>query len=162
MECTYVNGLIEGKMTRWNINGLLERVEYYTNNLRNGRSNVYFENGVVFTEEDYVNDTLNGNYTERHPNGIIKVSGKFRKGLYDGNWKYYDDKGIIVGEGKFSMGEGVLYGYYWNGKMKREVPYVKNEKDGKEIWYCEDGTVEKEVLYENGRVVGTDNKEIRD
>jgi len=60
---------------------------------------------------------------------------------------------LKVGEGTFDKGAGVLNGYYWNGMLKRKVAYKNNQKEGKEIWYSENGDVEREVMYSGGRVV---------
>ncbi len=153
MECTYVNGSIEGKITRWNVGGLIESEDIYKNNLRNGKCISYYDNGKIFIEDEYVNDKLNGTHIERHQNGLVKAKGHYKNGLYDGKWEYYDDRGIQVGEGNFVNGTGSLKGFYWNGRLKRIENFVDNKKEGDEIWYKENGEVEKVVKYKQDRIV---------
>jgi uncharacterized protein len=153
MECTYVAGNIEGKMTRWFYNGNYESEGYYSNNRQNGKSLQYFENGQIQLEQNYKNDTLNGTFTEYFPGKQIKTKGGYYMGLWDGKWEYYDDKGLLVGEGNFVKGTGILKGYYWNGRLKREVHYLNNQKDGTETWYKEDGLVEKELIFKQDKLV---------
>ncbi len=158
MECTYVNGSIEGKMTRWNFTGSVESQVMFKNNIRNGMSINNYENGTPFLEDEYVNDTLNGMHVEYHPNGQIKVKGKNKNNLWDGKWEYFDERGIKVGEATFNSGSGVLKGFYWNGRLKRTQCYANNQRDGKEIWYKENGEVEKNLTYKQDRIVGDDMK----
>ena len=153
MECINVNGSLEGKMTRWHVDGTLESEDTYKNNLRNGKSIIHYDNGTIYMEDDYVNDKLNGTHIERHPNGQIKTKGTYKNGLYHGKWEYFDLRGIFIGEGNFVEGSGTLKGFYWNGRLKRIVNFVNNKKDGKEIWYKEDGTLDKEVNYKEDRIV---------
>lgn len=154
MECNYSNGQIEGKMKSWHFNGNINREENYILNKREGKSLIYYENGALFKEENYLNDTLDGLYVENYPDGQIKIKGGYLKGMYHGLWEYYDERGLKVGEGNFDKGNGILKGFYWNGKLKREVSYINNEKDGKEIFYSENGEMEKMVEYKAGKIVG--------
>lgn len=152
LECTYSNGQLEGKVTRWFHGGSRQREDNYLNNQRNGTSLVWDESGYQSALETYRNDTLDGAYKEWHPNGELLVEGTFSMGYWNGIWSYYDDKGILVGKGDFKKGNGKLTGYFWNGKIKREISYQKNLKHGPEIWYNQDGVKEKEILFDNGRI----------
>jgi uncharacterized protein len=154
MECTYVAGNIEGKMTRWFYNGNYESEGYYSNNRQNGKSTLYFENGEIQIEQNYKNDTLNGTFVEYFPGKQVKTKGGYYMGLWEGKWEYYDDKGLLVGEGNFVKGTGILKGYYWNGRLKREVQYVNNQKDGTETWYKENGLLEKKLVFKQDKLVG--------
>lgn len=154
MECTYKAGKIDGKVTHWFFNGNINSEGYYSNDHQNGRSVQYFENGDVQLVQNYKNDTLHGSFIEYFPGKQIKTKGGYYMGLWDGKWEYYDDKGILVGEGNFVKGTGILKGYYWNGRLKREVHYVNNQKDGSEKWYKENGLFDKELLFKQDKLVG--------
>lgn len=63
-------------------------------------------------------------------NGNPAVQGQFRKGSPDGNWKHY----------------------YENGKLKTEENYLIGEHSGEYRTYSKHGLIEKEYLYEKGKV----------
>ena len=153
MECVYDKGMIEGKLSRWYFNGKPESEGTYVHNRQNGSSTLYFEKGGVNIEQHFTNDTLNGPYTEYHPNAQIKTKGRYDMGLWDGHWEYFDDIGMPVGEADFAKGTGVLKGYYRNGRLMREVHYTNNQKNGTETWYKENGLVEKELFFEQDKLV---------
>jgi antitoxin component YwqK of YwqJK toxin-antitoxin module len=153
LECTYKDGVLEGTVTRWFFNGNKEREDHFIADKKNGQSFIYDEKGgYKSAEENYVNDTLDGIYREWHSNGELLTEGRFWKGLYDGTWTYYDMRGIVVGKAEFKRGSGKQTGYFWNGHIKREISYKANKKDGREIWYNENGGIEKEILFENGKI----------
>lgn len=152
VECTYQDDMLEGKVTRWFFNGNKQREDSYHENKRNGTCLVWDESGYQSVVENYLNDTLHGNYKEFHPNGEVMVEGAFNHGFWEGIWSYYDQRGILVGKGDFVHGNGQLKGFFWNGKIKREISYRNNLKNGPEIWYNQEGAKEKEILFENGRI----------
>jgi antitoxin component YwqK of YwqJK toxin-antitoxin module len=154
MECSYVNGKIEGIMKHWFFNDNPQSVGFYKNNLQNGKSIRYFEDGGINFEENYKNDTLNGPFTEYYPDFQVKTKGSYYMGLWDGKWEYYDDKGLLVGVGIFVKGTGALKGFYWNGRLKRLVQYVNNQKDGTETWYKENGLIDKILHFRKDKLVG--------
>jgi antitoxin component YwqK of YwqJK toxin-antitoxin module len=153
MECTYVDDLLEGEVIRWYFNGNKQRTDQFQLGKKNGLSIIYDEGGNKTTEETYTNDTLNGLYKEFFPDGQVMVDGQFLKGLYNGIWTYYDQRGLIVGKGDFSNGSGILTGFFWNGKTKRIISFKNNQKNGMETWFFEDGRIEKEIQFEEGKIL---------
>ena len=130
--------------------GNLEREDFYSNNMLNGKSTGWDKDGVKISEENYLNDTLHEEYREYHINGQDKVIGFYNKGLYDKTWTYWSQIGLKIGEGKYENGTGKLVSWYPNGKVMREIYFKENEKDGEEIHYLQDGSIEKSLIYENG------------
>jgi len=65
--------------------------------------------------------------------------------MYQGRWVYYDANGNIIGVGNYDHGNGMQRAWWPNGKLKREVPYVNNEKKGEERFYNEEGKLEKVI-----------------
>ena len=43
--------------------------------------------------------------------------------------------------------------YYESGKIKKEMTFIAGQKEGKEISYNEDGSIEKEEKYRSGKVI---------
>jgi len=153
MECEYKNGNIDGKMSRWYYNGNLKTEQFYVNNRQNGKCTDYFERGGKQAEQYYKNDTVDGPFIEYYPDMQVKSKGKYSMGVWDGKWEYFDEKGILVGEGNFVKGTGVLKGYYWNGRLNRVDHYLNGQKDGKETSYKENGEIEKELVFKQGKLV---------
>ena len=152
MECTFKEDKMEGKVSRWFLGGTLQQEDIYKDNKKTGPTKIYDETGALVAVENFVNDTLHGTYTEFFTNGDLNIHGRFEMGMWDSIWDYYDIRGLQVGKGDFKKGTGILTGYYWNGKVKREIHYLANKKNGVEKWFAEDGTVIKEIIFKEGLV----------
>lgn len=151
----FVNDTLQGKSTRWYNNGKRQSVEHYMDNHLHGLVTNYDPNGKKISEEHYHMDTLHGPSVEFYTSGQPRIEGAYFKGLYDGKWFYYEDDGTIVGMGEFNKGNGRQRAWYRNGNLKREVNYLKNEKNGKEIWYNPQGDTSKILLYDTGQLIST-------
>jgi antitoxin component YwqK of YwqJK toxin-antitoxin module len=152
LECNYKNDELDGLSIRYQpVNGKIERKDFYVNGKKSGQSIVYDKTGFKSSLENYTNDTLNGHYEQYYPDGSILLCGRFAMGQYDSVWNYYDDKGLLVGKGDFVKGNGVLRGFFWNGKLKREINYKNSVKDGIDTWYFQNGQIERQILFSEGK-----------
>jgi len=152
MECNYKNNVPDGKTTRYYFTGDLQSVDNYDKGLLNGKSLTYYEGGKKKAEMNYLNDTLDGLYTEWNIDGLLKIKGSYKKGLYNGKWEYWDNTGIKVGEGNYMAGAGIQKGFYPDGKLKREIHYMHNKKNGLELWFSRDGDTLKKIVYEDDHI----------
>ncbi|MEI6765416.1 MAG: hypothetical protein WCM76_07220 [Bacteroidota bacterium] len=153
MECNYSDDKINGPFTRYFLSGKIELQENFTADKRNGTSICRDASGYKLIEQNYCNDSLDGAYREFYPDGTVKIDGQYKHGLYNGTWKYYDSSGILIGQGEFTLGSGIQRGMTRTGKTTRTIQYKNNLKDGEETWYNEDGSVEKVVVYREGKQV---------
>lgn len=161
MECYYKDNMLEGKSTRWFENGLKEAECYYKDNKLDGvyitwsmESNIVLDiKSYKAKEENYMNGVLQGPYKVWHPNGQLKIEGFYNNGKFDGKWQYRDENGIKIGEGDFTNGSGKQVAWYINGKKMRETSYKDNMRDGEEAYYCENGSVEKIILYKKDKFI---------
>lgn len=153
MQVDYIKGKIEGKLQRWNFAGVLVLEETYLNDKKNGLSVTWYDSGVKHTEATFIDDILHGEFNEFYPNGEIKINGYYNKGFYDRIWNYYSEIGLTIGRGEYKNGKGVLISWYSNGMKKREIHYQDNEKNGAEIWYEQNGKIEKTITYKNGNII---------
>ncbi len=153
LEAYYKDNILDGKLLRWYENGLQEVESFYKDGKLNGKAVTYNGFGYVVLEENYRNDTLYGTYNKFYDDGAPQVAGGYKDGLFDGRWIYYNNHGKIVGMGEFDHGSGTQKAWWPNGKLKREVTYVHNVKNGAERWYNQDGELEKVVYYEDGEPV---------
>ena len=156
MSMNYVDDKLEGLYEKFTFNGVRTEMTMYSNGMKNGESKLYGENGKLQIQSSFVNDTIHGTYKEFYPNGQVKVSGSYNHGLYDGNWEYFDVGGMKVGYADFKSGTGKQFALHYGSKrLKTEVSYVNNLKDGEEIWYDRDGNVEKKIVYSNDKIIST-------
>lgn len=152
-QVEYKNDKMEGKMITYFANGEKETEVLYKNNLKNGNAIKWDRFGTKLEEVNYKNDTLHGAITTWFDKEALCMTGSYKNGLYDGKWIYYDELGLILGEGNYKDGNGILVSFDRLGRKKREVSYQKNEKNGPEKWFFDDGQLEKVVMYKNGKAI---------
>ena len=138
-------------MLRWHPNGRIESELNYTGGMLDGPVITYDKKGNRIKEEHYNMDTLNGPFRQWYSDGTPKVEGAYLSGLFAGQWVYYDPAGNIVGIGDFTEGTGVQKGWWPNGNLKREIHYRNNLKHGTETWYDQDGMLEQQINYREGK-----------
>jgi len=150
----YVDDRLDGLYEKFAFNGLKTETTMYSNGLKNGESKEFDEFGNLKISVFYLNDTIHGEFKEYYSNGQIRVSGHYNHGMYDGKWNYYDAGGMKVGYADFNNGTGKQFALY-NGsnRIKTEVTYVANLKDGDEIWYDIEGNIEKKTTFSKGKIV---------
>ncbi|MDP2721959.1 MAG: toxin-antitoxin system YwqK family antitoxin [Bacteroidales bacterium] len=149
-EATYVNNILHGPMTRWHSNGQVETRTHYVDGNLEGKAVTYNKKGKLISEENYVHDTLNGDFAVYYAEGTYKIKGQYNMGLYTGQWIYYDVTEKIIGVGNYENGTGMQKAWWPNGKLKREIPYVNNLKEGTERWFDENGVLENTIYYHQG------------
>jgi len=152
-QALYRKDKLEGCMTRFYANGNKELEENFSNGLKNGKSLSWDQDGNLLEERNYTNDTLSGPYRMYYSSGVPKIEGHYSTGLYEGKWLYYSETGSKVGEGVFSKGSGILIGYDAQGHKIREVNYLKNRKNGKEIRFNPDGSIAETLYYESDKLL---------
>ena len=137
-------------MIRWYSNGMVETTTIYVLGNLEGKALTYNEKGRLISEENYLRDTLNGSFAIWYDDGTYKIKGQYDMGLFNGQWTYYDVLGSIIGVGNYVKGTGMQKAWWPNGKLKREIPYVNNLKEGVERWFDENGDLENTVYYRDG------------
>lgn len=154
VEYTYLEGELDGTVTRWYFNGNIEFREEYKGSRLQGKSEYFFITGVVSEVKHYREGIPNGPYLLNWENGSAKIRGHYTDGFFDGKWEYFDEKEVKVGEATFRQGSGTMTAYHKNGKISRVVPYQNNLKHGKEQVFDESGTLTEELIFEQGEMVG--------
>jgi len=115
-----------------------------------------YVNGAVqeqyyFTEGNY--DSLNILY---FPDGIIQRKGYNRKGNKIGKWEYFNEVGELYC-GEYYNWQGRLDGarkIYSCNSLRIEYSYNNGSKDGKQIYYGENGKIAFILIYGDGDLVG--------
>ena len=135
-----LNGLLVGESLDYHENGQLERKANYEKGKLTGELLLYYPNGQLKEKASYVNGEYNGPYLSYHGNGQPKERS-VRKGEILGN--DWDIESQIIYE-------GIKYTYHENGNLKMEYSYNKEVLQGKTLWYDEQGSVFRTVVYDKG------------
>lgn len=153
IEVEMKNGKRNGEFRRYFINGLLDTYCVYKNDSIEGVEVMYMANGCKSQETTYLHGHRNGPHKAYHIDGSLKLEGGFKNDLFEGPWTYYDERGVLVGEGEFHDGTGQVTFYDKNGLPKLVSHYKNNKKDGKELYYTPSGSVYREIVFKEDRIV---------
>jgi antitoxin component YwqK of YwqJK toxin-antitoxin module len=116
----------------------------------------YFTGGEVRSE--FIMDDNTGQ------NGILKKYGydgkltsiaHIKNGVRDGDEVWYDKKGRILMKVPYKNGRknGVQEAYYPNGDVMITTTYVNGVKNGKAIAYNKDGSIHREVIFKDNKII---------
>jgi antitoxin component YwqK of YwqJK toxin-antitoxin module len=135
--------------------GMLMGKGKYVNELKDSVW-LFYSSDTIITRESYTGGKQNGPSIKYFHNGSIADQSVWKNGVQEGPWKQFNDNGSMRGEGNYV--NGCLDGqaiYYAGMGVKRVVGNYKNcLKDGNWVWLKPDGTIERNVLYKNGDVIG--------
>ena len=79
-EVTYKNGVMNGIMKTYLINGQLYQSFWYENGIRQDTARWYFDNGKVFRTTLFKNDSMHGEQTQYYRNGMVRARLNFVNG----------------------------------------------------------------------------------
>ncbi len=143
----YHNGILEGQSISYFFDGNTESIHHYQKGKLNGISKLFYPNGAIKEVKYYHNDSLDGKYIMYYKEKSIRIEGKYNMAQFDSIWNYYDKYGRLVGQGKFTNGNGNLYSFYPNGKIKINVLYRNSQPTGTEIHYNSKGIATDTLTY---------------
>jgi antitoxin component YwqK of YwqJK toxin-antitoxin module len=129
----YIDGKKEGVWESYSSGNVLFKLEEFQNNRHHGISVQLDRRGKVNTVEHLFQDTLDGvmlNYSQ-HSQQVLKEAN-YKRGKLDGLFRTYYD----------------------NGKIKEEIWYKEDIKQGQTRWYSQTGRLVAEYNYENGNFQG--------
>ena len=179
---SYKEGVLNGEMKSWQMDGKPFKDENYTNGLKEGKQISYWGNGNTSTDSEFkngeevgirvsynVNGKISNTYTlHPHPkgevirdytnyeDGTLKEERFYKDGMDNGRWKYYYENGNKKEEREFKDDKknGEWLQWYENGNKKAVFNFIDDKKDGKCIHWYENGQIEEEESYKNGISVG--------
>jgi antitoxin component YwqK of YwqJK toxin-antitoxin module len=131
--------------------GKLEQQGNYTAGKPAGEWKWFYPNGELRREMEYVNGEPDGPSFEYDETGNIISEGEYVDGFKEGKWRYV--YGDIIETGAYFEGE---QNGDWSqvdrltGTMRYEGGFVSGEKNGKHVWYHENGNVYRRGFYEMG------------
>ncbi len=103
----------------------------------------------------YVDGLANGPYFEFNNRGQMEVKAFYKNNQLHGPWGTYR---FGRAEKEANYKDGKLDGFYReydtaNGNIKKEIGYKDGEMHGKYIYFDDDGNVNLEYTYQNGKKV---------
>lgn len=144
-------GTLDGVMQAWYEDGLLKLKGQYENNKKVGQWTEWHDNGRVKSRINYVDDVLDGPYEKWYENGQQQTIGNYKQGLLTGLWIVWDSKGNKISEGEYVADQRMgLWTYYSEGKKWAEGSYINNLQDDIWLYWNDDGTKDKQIIYQKG------------
>lgn len=109
--------------------GKIRAEETFKNDIKNGPAKVYYESGKVAEDNNWKDGELNGICIKFFENGNLKCKRNYIMGKVDGKSLYNFPDGKI----------------YADGAYKNDIKF------GEWIFYKQDGTIDKKVMFINGK-----------
>ncbi len=167
----YKEGNYEGNYLEYNDKGNLIIQTNYKNGIIHGSFIEFYENGNEKVNYSMNNGIFDGDYTEYNENGVIKTQFNYANGSKrnKGNWTKYWDKdwkikpipskyySTVSFDDNGKLSSKVKFFYQNNNEIASEHAYLSLEPDireGKSIWYSEDGEITIQGHYKNNKREG--------
>ena len=175
----YVDGKLQGDLTKYKLNGDLESTANFENGVKNGEEIVYFpqsqggkkrwvynyvdgvrvgqakeyyESGELHVVCDYENNKRNGKIIGYYLSGKVMFTGTEKNDEENGEFRFYATEGHLdrIETYKDSEKTGPFKFYYKSGALYSEGNNVNNRLHGVVKKYEEDGTLKMEMLFDKG------------
>jgi antitoxin component YwqK of YwqJK toxin-antitoxin module len=153
VSCNYKDNKVDGLMRTYHPNGRIREEQEFSMGIPEGKKMTWNPDGSEAVTCSYRKGQLHGRYTAWYPGRVIRMEGNYAEGREDGIWLYFDVSGKVIGKGNFTRGTGIQKAFYDNGALKQLTRYTDGEKDGDEIFYRPDGTMEVINHYKHGKIM---------
>jgi uncharacterized protein len=175
-ENHYMDDQFEGKQYSYYQNGQLSSCSEYHHDMLNGLSMSYYSDGKIYFERYYMEDQPNGAIYYYFPNEKIQRMVVFNKGIKQSDavfningekysetkykngliytLAFYNEKGEIFKTDTIENGNGMLRGYFLNGKKSGEAKIIAGMSCDTAVWYDSDGKILNKEVYLNDNIEG--------
>ena len=145
------DGLKDGFITFWNINGLRIIEGHYVKGKREGTWTMWFDDGGS-TIAEYLNGKLHGESSSFYTTGNIATIGKYLNGKKTGVWFDYNDAGLKFRETHYKKETEIRLEKYFNddGRLWRSATYLDDKIHGFETHYGKQGEIFQRTPYKHG------------
>ncbi len=148
-------GKLEGEMKLYDVKGSLASTFNFKNGKYYGKAVQYDKDSNIQYEIDFKDDTIIKRKSTNYygfSNTISsiylwEINAETKKLLGDQFEKYLIPKGGTFYFNEIAMAYGYVTNYYKNGSKKSEGQNIKHSSKGKWIFYNENGSLKKEVIY---------------
>ncbi len=102
----------------------------------------------------------NGLWQEWFENGKLKYNAYWKDGKGHGLWQYFHENGNLRTEESyiFDIPNGISRQYYNNGQLKADFFWLQGKKQGEWTSYSETGVVLKTEIYDDDKLISTNEK----
>lgn len=147
-------GLLDGEALSWYQNGQPKFKGFYKQGKKNVSWAEWYENGQIKSQVNYVANNLDGIAKQWHENGQLAIRGIYANGVLEGTWIACNSKGEKLSEGSYKANKRIgTWRYYVAGKKWAEGNYTNGLQNGVWAYWKQDGSKDREILYQNGQVV---------
>jgi antitoxin component YwqK of YwqJK toxin-antitoxin module len=108
--------------------------ETYDKGNKNGIAYHYFPDGTISEKLEWKENMKNGVWEQYYPNKAIKIKGSYKDDKLNGPFSVTNEKGNLSVQGAF----------------------LDNLRHDKWVFYRDDGTIDVEIIYDRGNLVGED------
>ena len=115
----------------------------------------YYPCGDTLSITPMLKGAVNGVVSFFHKNNVLKDQVTFVDGKQNGTFKKFDKGGVLVFEGKLKDGlkNGNWTTWYDEVQKQEERTYVNDIPTGKWIYWYIDGSVKREEVYKDGKLL---------
>ncbi len=116
----------------------------------------YFTGGKLRSEFIMTDSTgRNGQLKKYGYEGHLTSVVNIKNGVKNSTEVWYDKEGRVILKVPYNNGEkeGMEYAFYPNGEVMIATTYQSNVRHGKAAAYKQDGTVQRQVMFKNGRLI---------
>jgi len=178
-EATYEEGRLNGKYTKYFVNGQPSSETYYKSGVENAYYKAYHINGKLKREGWLVDDQAQGDWKSYYIDGTLASVSFYRDGEQEGWSEYYDQKGRLSSEDFYQLGcitqvltydtlgqvtnnvklpggNGTLDYKFKNGKTRFHKTFTGDYIDGESTSYFPNGQLMQVSTYKNGKETGVE------
>lgn len=130
----YVDGLLEGPSSFYNIGGDTISHFQFKEDKMNGLSRVETKDGQLIKTVNYEYGDLNGEVVYYYSNGQVNVKGEYLVSIPEGKWEYFDEKGKKIGELNVELGVAQELIGKWDIEGMRLTSFEFNEDGEVSLW----------------------------
>ncbi len=177
-QCFFKNSKLQGTYLLWHQNGKLEKKEFYVNGQNEGSAFCWYKTGKLSSKGNYKKGKMHGTQKVYYYNGNLQGIEVYNSGEKDGICISWDENENIQMKASYKNGkmngissyyvkarkvveinykDGMFNGHFrtwWfsNEKMKTDIIYEMNIRNGKCRKWNENGDLIFERSYLNGKV----------
>ncbi|NME68418.1 toxin-antitoxin system YwqK family antitoxin [Flammeovirga aprica] len=136
--------------------GVLKAGGNYLGKVKNGEWKTYYADGSVKSVKVYQKGFEEGEAFIYRQNGVLLTKERYRKGRIVGiRMEYHEDGKTVLHEIPYDKGNiyGMVKKYYNDGTLREIGKKYKEQKLGSWKYYDESGNLEKEEIYEKGKLL---------
>lgn len=134
--------------------GALSSEGYLHNGKPDGYWKSYYRTGTLKTEGNRKNFQLDSIWRFYGEDGSLALEISYKNDLKDGPRRSYEEGSLKKVENfEMDFKEGLTIVYYPNGKILKEVPFVKGREQGEGYGFDENGEINRLLTFKNGVLV---------